>query len=205
MSSALSACCWPCPWRPPPACWCAMPSPDTSARGSTRAQPVSGVPVEKANRPLPGQAQGLMTAMAVQQLTLDLAHSPALGREDFLVSPSNAAAFALVDQWPNWPTHGAVIVGPPGSGKSHLASVWQPADRALRNVGAHARCASKTCRRHGLRRSRLRMQTARAGRAGLFHALNLARQQGQALSCCSRRPDVAGPKWPCVCQTSCRD
>ncbi len=60
-----------------------------------------------------------------QQLTLDLALRPALGREDFFVSTSNAAAVNMVDQWPNWPSYGAIIVGPEGSGKTHLASVWQ--------------------------------------------------------------------------------
>jgi chromosomal replication initiation ATPase DnaA len=60
-----------------------------------------------------------------EQLTLDLGHRAALGREDFLVAPSNAVAVALVDHWPRWPSHGAIIEGPAGSGKSHLAQVWQ--------------------------------------------------------------------------------
>jgi chromosomal replication initiation ATPase DnaA len=60
-----------------------------------------------------------------KQLTLDLGHRAALERDDFLVTPSNAAAVALVDQWPHWPSHAAVIVGAAGSGKTHLALVWQ--------------------------------------------------------------------------------
>lgn len=60
-----------------------------------------------------------------KQLTLDLGIRPALGRDDFLVVPSNTAAVALIDQWPNWPSHSAVLVGSPGSGKSHLAEVWR--------------------------------------------------------------------------------
>jgi chromosomal replication initiation ATPase DnaA len=60
-----------------------------------------------------------------KQLTLDLGHRAALGRDDFLVTPSNAAAVALVDQWPKWPGHAAVLAGSGGSGKSHLATVWQ--------------------------------------------------------------------------------
>ena len=59
------------------------------------------------------------------QLTLDLALRPALGRDDFLVATSNSAAVALVDQWPHWPAHAALILGAAGSGKSHLAHVWQ--------------------------------------------------------------------------------
>ena len=65
-----------------------------------------------------------MTA-APRQLVLDLAHRQALGAEDFLVSSSNEAAIELVDRWPEWPHPVCVVVGPKGSGKSHLANVWR--------------------------------------------------------------------------------
>lgn len=65
-----------------------------------------------------------------KQLSLDLGHRAAFGREDFLVTPSNAAAVGIVDQWPQWPAHAAVIVGPAGSGKTHLAMVWQKRSHA---------------------------------------------------------------------------
>lgn len=60
-----------------------------------------------------------------QQLVLDLPHRPALGEEDFLVSPSNAAAVAMIDRWPDWPQTSSLVVGARQSGKSHLAHVWQ--------------------------------------------------------------------------------
>jgi len=47
------------------------------------------------------------------QLALDLRHRVAMGREDFLVSPSNADAVAWIDRWPDWPGPALVIVGPP--------------------------------------------------------------------------------------------
>jgi chromosomal replication initiation ATPase DnaA len=65
-----------------------------------------------------------MTASAGRQLTLDLAHRPARGREDFLVTPSSRAAVGLIDMFPNWQNHAVAIVGPAGSGKSHLLEVW---------------------------------------------------------------------------------
>lgn len=61
------------------------------------------------------------------QLTLDFQHRPALGLEDFFVSASNKAAIELIDQWPNWPGPAVFLQGPIGSGKSHLAHVWQMA------------------------------------------------------------------------------
>ncbi|KPA22125.1 DnaA regulatory inactivator Hda [Shimia sp. SK013] len=59
-----------------------------------------------------------------EQLNFDLPVRAALGREDFFVSPANAMALGLVDDWPNWPGSKLVISGPAGSGKTHLARVW---------------------------------------------------------------------------------
>ena len=67
---------------------------------------------------------------APQQLVFELPHRQALGVEDFLVSQSNAEAVALVDRWPNWPVGAAIVSGPPGSGKSHLANVWRLKSKA---------------------------------------------------------------------------
>jgi chromosomal replication initiation ATPase DnaA len=66
-----------------------------------------------------------------RQLLLDLPLRTAYGREDFLVSPSNAAAVAMIDQWPNWPSYGAILTGPSGSGKSHLAEVFRQKSGAM--------------------------------------------------------------------------
>ncbi len=65
-----------------------------------------------------------------QQLVFELPHRPALGLEDFLVSASNAEAVALVDRWPDWHAGAAVIAGPQGCGKSHLANVWRLRSKA---------------------------------------------------------------------------
>lgn len=51
-------------------------------------------------------------------------HRPALAGEDFLVSPSNEQAVKWIDRWPDWPGPLVVIVGPQGSGKTHLANVF---------------------------------------------------------------------------------
>jgi chromosomal replication initiation ATPase DnaA len=59
-----------------------------------------------------------------RQLALALDHAERLTREDFLPGPSNEMALAMIDRWPDWPARILAVVGPEGSGKSHLASIW---------------------------------------------------------------------------------
>jgi ATPase involved in DNA replication initiation len=63
-----------------------------------------------------------------RQLVLDLPHEPSLAAEDFLESPSNAEALTMIERWPDWPDRTLLVVGPAGSGKSHLGAIW--AERA---------------------------------------------------------------------------
>lgn len=44
-----------------------------------------------------------------------------------MISPSNAEAVKAVDAWPAWPGGVLALIGPEGSGKSHLAQVWAQA------------------------------------------------------------------------------
>lgn len=59
-----------------------------------------------------------------RQLPLDLPVVPRYGAEDFLVSPSNEAAYGLIERWPEWPDKVLRLVGPEGAGKTHLAAIW---------------------------------------------------------------------------------
>lgn len=61
--------------------------------------------------------------MAIQ-LGLNLPTRQALGRDDFMIAPSNAVALAMIDNWQNWPLAKLALTGPVGSGKSHLTHVW---------------------------------------------------------------------------------
>lgn len=63
--------------------------------------------------------------MTAEQLTFDLPYTTAMGQEDFFLSPSNEKSVVLIDQWPDWPAHALCLVGPEGSGKSHLAQIWR--------------------------------------------------------------------------------
>jgi chromosomal replication initiation ATPase DnaA len=70
-----------------------------------------------------------------EQLTFRLPARPALGRGDFFVSPANAAAVDLVSREAAWPMGKLALVGPEGSGKTHLAQVWAT-ETAARVVAA---------------------------------------------------------------------
>lgn len=63
----------------------------------------------------------------VRQLPLDLQFTPAMGREDFMVGECNRYAVHAIENWPEeWKPYPLLtIYGPKGSGKTHLAAVWQ--------------------------------------------------------------------------------
>lgn len=75
----------------------------------------------------------------LKQLPLDFATHTYMGRDDFMVSECNKEAFMLLDSWPNWLGSGAVIYGPKGCGKSHLAQLLL---EKVRNVSAPPAAAS---------------------------------------------------------------
>src|SRR5690606_35952911 len=73
-----------------------------------------------------------------RQLPLGLPHRPAMTRADFLVGDANRAAIDLIDRWPSWPAPVVALVGPKGSGKSHLVEIWAAASGALITTAARA-------------------------------------------------------------------
>lgn len=66
-------------------------------------------------------------ALAVErsQLALPLGSWPSLDEADFVVTPSNRAARAWIDRYPDWPATLVALHGPAGSGKSHLLHLWR--------------------------------------------------------------------------------
>ncbi len=122
------------------------------------------------------------------QLALELPHRPAHGAEDFLVSGCNEAAVAAVDRWPDWPHPAMAVVGPPGSGKSHLVDVWRT--RSGAPVLAAAALGDEDASRFGQGRA-IAVEDLDRGivdEQALFHILNVAAEQRLSVLLTSRRP-----------------
>ena len=66
----------------------------------------------------------------MNQIALPLAYKAADGEHDFFVSDANADAVRILDAWSLWPVRAALLVGPEGSGKSHLARIFQRQNNA---------------------------------------------------------------------------
>lgn len=111
------------------------------------------------------------------QLTLALSHPASLAREDFVAGPSNAAALGMIERWPDWPARMLALVGPCGSGKSHLAAIW--ATRAgARTIAASA--LDEAAAPAALASGAVVVEDTAVGAVNelaLFHLLNIAREE----------------------------
>jgi chromosomal replication initiation ATPase DnaA len=123
-----------------------------------------------------------------RQLVLALDHAVSFAREDFLRGPSNAAALTLVESWPDWPDRIMTLIGPQGSGKSHLAAIWAEmsgarvlAARLLSDIDPPAALATGALVVEDLEANGL-------DERALFHLINLAREQGAHVLLTARTP-----------------
>jgi chromosomal replication initiation ATPase DnaA len=135
----------------------------------------------------------MTAAPSSRQLVLELPLRTALGRDDFLVTPSNAAAVAMIDRYPDWPHHGVVLLGGTGSGKSHLLEVWRQSAGA-RLVTAAALGTEPPDRL--LASGALAIDDAPGAaldERALFHLLNHARQTGGHILIASEKDPA---HWP---------
>lgn len=119
---------------------------------------------------------GVASRVHPRQLAFALPHAESLTRDNFLEGPANAAGLALIDGWPEWPSRTMLLVGPEGSGKSHLAAIW--AEQAgARSTTAHALTAADVP--GALATGALVVEDLRPtafDERALFHLLNLARE-----------------------------
>ncbi|GGG73146.1 hypothetical protein GCM10011415_21740 [Salipiger pallidus] len=118
-----------------------------------------------------------------EQLNLPLPVRPAVGREDYYVSSSNALAVKLIDQWQTWPNGKMILVGPRGGGKTHLARVWAAETQAeivpasaLRRIHIPDLSHGPVCVENADA-----IAGSRTDEEALFHLHNLALAEGQPL------------------------
>jgi chromosomal replication initiation ATPase DnaA len=111
-----------------------------------------------------------------RQLAFVLPHAESLTRDNFLEGPANEAGLALIERWPDWPNRIMLLVGPEGSGKSHLAAIWAE-DAGARSTAAHALALDDVP--GALATGALVIEDLKPGRfdeRAMFHLMNLARQ-----------------------------
>ncbi len=54
--------------------------------------------------------------------------------QDFFVSSNNFSAYKLIESWPNWPGKWVNIIGPTGSGKTHLSKILEKKIKRLKVI-----------------------------------------------------------------------
>ncbi len=131
---------------------------------------------------------GIGSFIAPRQLVLALDHAESFAREDFLAGPSNAAALALIERWPDWPDRVMALIGPEGAGKTHLASIWAQdsgarvlAAKLLPDIDLPAVFATGALVLEDL-------AFAGLDERALFHLINFAREQAAFVLITSRSP-----------------
>jgi chromosomal replication initiation ATPase DnaA len=123
-----------------------------------------------------------------RQLAFALPHAESLTRDNFLEGPANTAGLALVESWPEWPSRIMLLVGPEGSGKSHLAAIWAEQSGA-RSISAHALTATSVP--GALATGALVVEDLNAAdfdERALFHLMNLAQEDGAFVLTTARLP-----------------
>jgi chromosomal replication initiation ATPase DnaA len=130
----------------------------------------------------------MASSFGPRQLVLALDHAISFARDDFLAGPSNAAALGLIDRWPDWPNRVMALIGPEGSGKSHLAAIWAElagarvlSCRLLGEIDLPAAFATGALVVEDV-------EPAGLDERALFHLLNLAREEGAYLLLTARQP-----------------
>lgn len=131
------------------------------------------------------------------QLPLDFPHDPSMGRDDFIISDANRAALTKIETWPHWPARVFLLIGPNGSGKTHLSTIFcELSDASLIDARHLTAMDPMTIFDHGpivfenIDHYQIDEKT-------LFHILNLVReQQSWLILTCRQGPEYWDLKLP---------
>ena len=113
------------------------------------------------------------------QLVFDLPHVPSWDEADFFITSRNESALALIARWPDWHSPAAIVFGPPQSGKTYLAKIWQNRSKA-QFIEAPALASHVWCEPFPPLVVE-DIDTATFDETALFHHLNLAREHGSSI------------------------
>lgn len=125
----------------------------------------------------------------MSQTTLPFIFRPSYRREDFLVSGANEEAYAWITHWPdNWPAPALNLYGSVGSGKTHLAHIWQEQSGAgwLDTTRIGQKPTAELLSGH--KAWVIEEPTFTGREKDWFHLLNTAREEGIWLLITSREP-----------------
>jgi chromosomal replication initiation ATPase DnaA len=126
-----------------------------------------------------------------RQLAFALPHAESLSRDNFFEGPANSAGLGLVDSWPEWPNRIMLLLGPEGSGKSHLAAIWAQ-QAGARSTSAHAMTAAAVP--EALATGALVIEDLNSpdfDERALFHLINLSREHQAFILITARVPPSA--------------
>jgi chromosomal replication initiation ATPase DnaA len=126
------------------------------------------------------------------QMPLDLGGGPSYAAADFLTAQSNREALAQIEGWAEWPSFCLALVGPAGSGKTHLAHLF--AGRAAAPIVAAAALRGDAIADLAEAPAAVVEDADRgADEPALLHLHNLLRERGRRLLLTGRAPPS---RWP---------
>jgi len=127
-----------------------------------------------------------------RQLRLELRRPSSFRREDFIISPTNAEAVRAVDAWPAWFGGCLALIGPIGSGKTHLAQAWAAKVGATVLTAADGSTAAELAPLQG---RPILIEDAHKGVTDetLFHLINMAGDEGGGLLLTGLAPPHSWP------------
>jgi chromosomal replication initiation ATPase DnaA len=96
------------------------------SQGQAQKQPAPAENKEAMSSPL-----ATANKLRLDQMLLDLDHTPSYSQADWLTTPCNRQALEALQLWRDWPSHHALLIGDQASGKTHLAHIWAEQSQAI--------------------------------------------------------------------------